>query len=98
MDLTLIVSMFFVFPKRSTQSCIVLCFCFVFRRLVHPMLPVSLDCPILIVPSVFSNVYLYSLHDCVDRLGNTKNIETIRVRSIWQTEITYIAILGFHRT
>ena len=34
-----------------------LCFCFVFLRLVYPMLPVSLDCPILISPSVFSNVY-----------------------------------------
>ena len=26
--------------------------------LVYPMLPVSLDCPFLIVPSVFSNVFL----------------------------------------
>jgi hypothetical protein len=26
---------------------------------VYPMLPVSLDCPFLITPSVFSNVYLY---------------------------------------
>ena len=30
---------------------------FVCLRLVYPMLPVSLDCPLLIVPSVFSNVY-----------------------------------------
>jgi hypothetical protein len=37
---------------------IVLCFCFVFLRLVCPMLPVSLDCSFLIAPSVFSNVYL----------------------------------------
>jgi hypothetical protein len=34
------------------------CFCIVFLRFVYPMLPVSLDCPFLIVPSVFSNVYL----------------------------------------
>jgi hypothetical protein len=27
--------------------------------LVYPMFPVSLDCSFLIVPSVFSNVYLY---------------------------------------
>jgi hypothetical protein len=27
---------------------------FVFRRLVYQMLPVSLDCPFLIAPSVFS--------------------------------------------
>ena len=31
--------------------------CFVFLRLVNLMLPVSLDCPFLIVPSLFSNVY-----------------------------------------
>ena len=37
---------------------IVLCFCFVFLRIVYPMLPVSLYCTFLIVPSVFSNVYL----------------------------------------
>jgi hypothetical protein len=37
---------------------IVLCLCFVFPRLVYPMLSVSLDCPFLIAPSVFSNVYL----------------------------------------
>ena len=30
----------------------------IFLRLVYPMLPVSLDCPFLIAPSVFSNVYL----------------------------------------
>jgi hypothetical protein len=39
----------------------ILCFCFVFLRLIFPMLPVSLDCPpFLIAPSVFSNVYLLS--------------------------------------
>jgi hypothetical protein len=38
---------------------IVLCFCFVFLRFVyHNMLPVSLDCPFLIAPSVFSNINL----------------------------------------
>jgi hypothetical protein len=29
--------------------------------LVYPMLPVSLDCPSLIAPTVFSNVYLFCL-------------------------------------
>jgi hypothetical protein len=28
----------------------------VFLRLVYPLLPVSLDCPFLIAPSVFSNI------------------------------------------
>ena len=31
--------------------------CCVFPRLVYPMLPVFLDCPFLIAPSVFSNVH-----------------------------------------
>ena len=43
---------------------IVLCFCFVFLRLVYPMLSISLDCPFLIAPSVFSNVYLSVSLDC----------------------------------
>ena len=36
---------------------LVLCYCFVYLRLVCPLLPVSLDCPFLIAPSVFSNFY-----------------------------------------
>ena len=36
---------------------IVLCFSFVFLRLVYPKLPVSLDCPALIAPSVLSNAF-----------------------------------------
>ena len=32
--------------------------CLFVPRLLYPMLLVSLDCPFLIVPSVFSNVYL----------------------------------------
>jgi len=32
-------------------------FCVVFLRLVYPILPVSLDCPFLIAPSVFSSGY-----------------------------------------
>ena len=38
-----------------------LCFCFVFLRLMYPMLSVSLDCQFLIIPSVFSNVCMYIL-------------------------------------
>jgi hypothetical protein len=36
--------------------------CGFFLRLVCPVLPVSLDCPFLIVPSVFSDVYLIKVH------------------------------------
>ena len=35
----------------------VLCFCFVLLRLVYPMLPISLDCPFLIAPSVFCTFF-----------------------------------------
>ena len=35
-------------------------FCFVCLRLVYPMLPVFLDCQLMIAPSVFSNVYSYT--------------------------------------
>ena len=31
--------------------------CFVFLRLVYPMLPVALECPFVIALSVFSDVY-----------------------------------------
>jgi len=36
-------------------------FCFVCLRLVYPMLPVSMNGPLLIVLSVFSNVYLHTI-------------------------------------
>jgi hypothetical protein len=44
--------------KRRCPAHIVLCFRFVLLRFVSPMLPVSLDCQFLIVPSVFSDVYI----------------------------------------
>jgi hypothetical protein len=34
--------------------------------LVYTMLPVSLDCPVLIAPSVFSNVYLCSSYNNIN--------------------------------
>ena len=37
----------------------VLCCVFVFLRIVCPVLPVSLNCPFLIAPSVFSNDYFH---------------------------------------
>jgi hypothetical protein len=40
-----------------TLCCVALCFSFVFLRLVYPMLPVALDCPLLVAPLVFSNIY-----------------------------------------
>ena len=48
---------FCLFAYSGVQH-ILCCALFCFCCLVHPMLPVSLDCPFLIAPSVFSNVYL----------------------------------------
>jgi hypothetical protein len=44
-------------------------FCFVCLRPVYPMLPVSLDCPFLIAPSVFSNIY-YRPVSCVPSVAS----------------------------
>ena len=43
----------------SNTYCVVLYF--VCLRFVYPMLPVSLDCPFLIAPPVFSGVYILLL-------------------------------------
>ena len=46
----------------STTYCVVFFVLFVIVMcLVYPMLVVSLGCPFLITPSVFSNVYLFHL-------------------------------------
>jgi hypothetical protein len=50
-----------VYYLVSNTYCVVF-FYFDCLRLVYPMFPVSLDCSFLIVPSVFSNVYLYCLY------------------------------------
>jgi len=43
-----------LFAYGGVQHILCCVFCFFFLRLVYPMLPVSLDCPFLIAPSVFS--------------------------------------------
>ena len=51
---------FTLFVFAYVQWCpthIVLCFCFFPLHLVWPVLSVSLDCPFLIAPSLFSYVY-----------------------------------------
>jgi len=56
----------------SNTYCVVFLFVFILD-LVCPMLPVSLDCPLLIATSVFSNVYLLLRIDdlCIVYLVNT---------------------------
>ena len=46
------------FTYSGSPTYIVLCFCFVFLRLVYPMLPVLCGLSFFIAPSVFSNVHL----------------------------------------
>ena len=41
--------------------------------LVCPMLPVSLDCPFLVAPSVFSNVYL----SCVPNVESVSGLSIL---------------------
>jgi hypothetical protein len=51
--------------QHTKKMYIMLCFCFALIVfvwcLVYPMMPVFLDCPFLIAPSVFSNVYFNQL-------------------------------------
>jgi len=72
-----------VFDGRTrvllTLFLFVLCFCFVCLRLVYPMLPVSLDCPFLIAPSVFSYVYF-----------NKSKIHFLWTLSIFLSEIIFM--------
>jgi len=42
-----------------------ICLILFFPCLVCPMLPVSLDCPLLVAPSVFSSVYIYTRYKTI---------------------------------
>jgi hypothetical protein len=48
-----------------------LSFCFVYIHLVYTILPVSLDCQILIAPSLFSNVYFITFYVHAKGLNKT---------------------------
>jgi len=61
----------------------VLCFCFVFLRLVYPMLPVSLDCSFLIATSVFFNVYsLLIIHVTLTTIIDSLLVYYIEIKSV----------------
>ena len=52
----------------SFLCCVFFCFLLLFVFILHlvcPMLPVSLDCPFLIAPSVFSNIVFYFVLFCI---------------------------------
>jgi hypothetical protein len=50
-------SLFWSMVLMFLVFCVLFCFVFILC-VVYPMLPVSLHCPSLIAPSVFSNIYL----------------------------------------
>jgi len=51
--------LFTIHENLARSPCFLCCVLFVYVMcLVYPLLPVSLDCPLLIAPSVFSYVYL----------------------------------------
>ena len=71
----------YLFTYNDVQHILCCVFCFVCLRL-YPMLPVSLDCPFLIVPSVFSNAYLdiYSDLDFQRYLSPLFRVQWVKVR------------------
>jgi hypothetical protein len=61
-----------LFTHSGVQYILCCVFCLVFLRLVYHMLPVSLNCPFVIGPLVFSNVYFTASQF----LNNVINIKT----------------------
>ena len=60
---------------------------FIFLRLVNPMLPGSLDCPILMAPSVFSDVFMVIMKKetniaCTSRYVSLVNVFAESLRTI----------------
>ena len=57
---------------------------------LHLMLPVSLDCPYVIAPSVFSNIYLIF---CEKKKENSDSKRLIKCRSCnWYPVIDYVTM------
>jgi hypothetical protein len=53
-----------------------LCFCFVFLRLVYPILPVTMGFPFLITPSVFYNIFTSS--DALTKKSENQTTQVLR--------------------
>jgi len=66
-----------LFTNSGVQHILLCAFVF-FLRLVCRMLPVSLDCPLLIAPSVFSNVYLLA-YNVLTRFFTFTNVTPISI-------------------
>ena len=77
-----------VFMHNGVQQ--ILCCVLFFFRPVFPMLPVSLDYPFCIAPSVFSNVYL--LETTLDQGNGERNHKPWNVGSA-ERYILYMQVL-----
>ena len=51
--------------------------CCIFLHIVYPVLPVSLDCPFLIAPLVFSNVYFIYHRSSAQQKLISKNMKGV---------------------
>jgi hypothetical protein len=60
------------------------CFCFVFLSFVYSMLRVSLDCPFLISPSVFFNLYIV-----VDLLNSSYHFQ-FKLKKVKKTHVQVV--------
>ena len=67
-----------LFTNSGVQHILFCAFVFCSHRLVYSMLPVSLDCPFVIAPSVFSNVYLLS-YNVLTRIFIFTNVTSINI-------------------
>ena len=65
-------------------------FWFVFLRLVYPMLPVSLDCPFLIAPSVFSNHLFNHLDSYYILLKSDMHRISFKVQCFWYLDYLFL--------
>ena len=89
----------FVYVQWCPTYCIVSCFCFVFLCLICPVLPVSLDCPFLNGPSVFSNFYLnlLDIHSLPPWSPLTLLFLSLSGEIIHQWWYNFDLIIGFNR-
>ena len=55
-------TLFVLFAYSGVNTYCVFCYIHLPLCLVYPMLSVSLDCPFLLAPSIFSNVYLLVIY------------------------------------
>jgi hypothetical protein len=76
----------------STTYCVVY-LCFVCLRPVYPMLPVSLECPFLIAPSVFSNVYFRPV-SCVPSVASISGFSPSVFSNVYFRSMSCVTVVA----